>query len=154
MEKCEQGTHHVLVRVHEDVEAIFFRFAQNADGVLYPCLVVLAGPLVLDRLPREDIAYSVVAPGSQTREVSGGIVQRKWPVHKGYIVAVEEVVRYVRREVGCRGELCVGGAVDAMLSNRQSQFTWPSQAEVGAHKNDLAILGVAKGAAVYAQSNG
>jgi hypothetical protein len=93
--KTSKPTHNILVRIHKDVETIFLRLAQNTDGVLYPSFVVLAGPLMLDRLPREDIAYGVVAPGPQSCEVSSGIVQGERAVHKGYIIAVEELVRYM-----------------------------------------------------------
>jgi len=57
----QRKTYHVLVRVHEDVEPIFFGYAKDVDRVLDPFLVVDAGAPCLDGLPGEDIADGVVA---------------------------------------------------------------------------------------------
>jgi hypothetical protein len=90
-----QHTYNILVRIHEDVEAIVFCLAQYSYCVLNPCLIVLARPLVLNGLPGENIAYGVVAPSSEARKVCGGIVQGKGSVHERNIVAIEELVRDV-----------------------------------------------------------
>jgi hypothetical protein len=57
-------TYNILVWIHEDVEAIVFGLAQYAYRVLYPRLVVLARPFMLNGLPCENISYGVVTPGS------------------------------------------------------------------------------------------
>jgi hypothetical protein len=110
-----QRTYNILVGIHEDVETIVFGNAQYAYCVLDKGLVVLSRPLMLDGLPCEDIPYGVVPPGSQPCEVSGGIIQGKGSVHKRNIVAVEEVLRDMGRDVRRGREFGIGGAVDAML---------------------------------------
>src|SRR5690242_4674473 len=118
-------THHVLVRVHEDVETILFRLPQHGYCVVYPLFVVLAWPCMFYGLPCEDISYCIVAPAPQACEVCGGVVHRERPVDKGDIVAVEEAVRNMRGQIWGCGELGVGGAIDAM-------------------ECDLAVLGIAE----------
>lgn len=143
------------MRVHEDVEAILFRLAQDADGVLYPRLVVLARPRVLNGLPGEDIADGVVAPRAQAGEVRGGVVEGERAVHEGHIVAVKEVFGDVGGNVGRGREFGVGGAVDAVLSFPVSALSPVAFiVHMGPYKDDLAVLGVAEGASVYAQPDG
>jgi hypothetical protein len=68
---CQMGsmnwfkpTYNVLMRIHEDVEAILLGLAKYGYGVFYPLLVIFARSIVLYRLPREDVTNGVVAPAS------------------------------------------------------------------------------------------
>jgi hypothetical protein len=78
--------------IHEDVEAILFGFAQYADGVFYPFLVVLSRTRMFYCLPRENISYGVVAPAAEAREMCGGIVEGERSVYERDIVAVKELL--------------------------------------------------------------
>lgn len=51
----KHDTYHILVWVHEDVEAILFCFPQHCYGVIYPLLVVLSWTCMLYRLPCENV---------------------------------------------------------------------------------------------------
>jgi hypothetical protein len=110
---------------------------------------------MLDSLPRENIAYGVVAPCSQSCEVCRGVVERKGSVHERNIVAVEELVGYVRGQVRDSRKFDIGGAVYAVLCNHQHQYMRQRRiAEAGPHKNDLTILRVAEGPSVDTQPDG
>jgi hypothetical protein len=65
----------------------------------------------------------------------GCIVDRKRPVYEGDIVAVEEILCNIGGYIRCGGELRVGGAVDAV-------------------EDDLAVVIISKGTAVYAEAKG
>lgn len=79
--------------IHEDVEPVLFRNAENSDGVLYPLLIILPWPCMLDCFPGEDISNRVVAPAAQADEVRGSILGSEWTVYKGDVVAVKKVGR-------------------------------------------------------------
>lgn len=128
------ATYDILVGIHEDIEAILFGLSQHGNGVVYPLFVVLAWPRVLYGLPCEDVAYGVVAPTPQPREVRGRILQGEGPVYKGHVVAVKEVFGYMRRLVGSGGTLGISGTVDAV-------------------QRDFAVLGVAECSSVDTQPN-
>jgi hypothetical protein len=131
----ECATYNILMRVHEDVETKLLCLAEHSDGMLYPLLVIPPRPSMLYRLPGVDVSDGVVAPAAQPGKVSGSILYGEGPVDEGDVVAVEEAVGDVRRLVGGRGELGVGGAVDAVES-------------------DLAVLVVAEGPPLDAQTEG
>ena len=57
-------TYNILVWIHEDVEAILFRYPQGGNGMVYPLLIVFARACMLDSLPCKDVAYGVVSPAS------------------------------------------------------------------------------------------
>jgi hypothetical protein len=69
---------------------------------------------MLDCLPCEDVPDGVVPPTPQPREVCIGIAEGERAVHKRDVVAVKELVRDVRGLIRGRGELGIGGAVDAV----------------------------------------
>jgi hypothetical protein len=123
------------MRVHEDIETKLFCFAEHSDGMLYPLLVISPWPSMLYRLPSVDVSDGVVAPAAQPGEVGGSILYREGSVYERDVIAVEEAVGNVGGLVGGRGELGVGGAVDAVES-------------------DLAVLVVAEGPPFDAQTKG
>ena len=83
-----KATYNVLMGVHEDVEAILFCLSQQCYCMVYPLFVVLSGPSMFYRLPREDVSYCVVAPAPQPGEVCAGILERERPIDKRDIVTV------------------------------------------------------------------
>lgn len=85
------ATYHILVWIHEDVEVVLFRLAQNGNSVVYPRLIVFARSLMLYGLPCEDVANGVVAPTSQSRKMCVCILEREGSVNEGNVVAVEEL---------------------------------------------------------------
>jgi hypothetical protein len=127
-------TYDILVWIHEDKKSILFCFAQYRNGVVYPLLIVLARPGVLDCLPRENVPDGVVPPTPQPRKVCIGILEGEGAVDKRDVVAVKELVRDVRGLIWGRGELGIGSAVDAM-------------------ERDLTIMRVAKRTPVNVQSH-
>jgi len=103
----------ILVRIHEDVEAIGLCDAQDLNGVLNPRLVVDSRAGGLDGLPGEDIADGIEAVTAQPRKVRGRIVLAEGPLVEGDVVAVKEVVADVGRLVGFAGHLSIASDVDA-----------------------------------------
>jgi hypothetical protein len=75
--------------------------------MLNPFFVIYARTRGLDRLPGEDIPYSIVPPALQSGEVDMGILQGEGPGMKIYTVSIEEVLRNMRRLVRIAGVLGV-----------------------------------------------
>ena len=107
---CE--TYHILMRVHEDEEAVILGHPEDLDGVLDPFLIVDARAAGLDSLPGEDITDCVVAKAFQARKVDVCMFSREWPGMELYAVPIEEVIAVLGRLVGRARVLCVAGDVD------------------------------------------
>ena len=102
------------MRIHEDVEVVLLCLAEHGNGMVYPCLIVLARPCMLYSLPRKDVPDGVVSPTSQPCKVCAGILEREGTIDEGDIVTIEEILGNMRRLVWGRGEFGIGGGVYAM----------------------------------------
>mmetsp|Transcript_19419 Transcript_19419/g.33013 ORF Transcript_19419/g.33013 Transcript_19419/m.33013 type:complete len:371 (+) Transcript_19419:503-1615(+) len=87
----------VHVRVDEDGDAVRRRLAHDREQVGQVLLVVLARPLVLDCLPRDEEPDEGEAPEAEAREVLVGAVEWEGPAHEGHVAVVVEAV-LARRE--------------------------------------------------------
>lgn len=115
----EQTTqaHHILMGVHEHKKPILLRYAQHFDGELDPVVVINPRSSMLYCLPSKDVSNRVISPFSQSCKVRMCILQRKRPANKGDIVAVEEPIRSMRRNIGAQGILGVASKVDSAYSD-------------------------------------
>jgi hypothetical protein len=83
------------------------------------------------------------------------VVERKGSIYEGNIVAVKELVGYVRRQIRDSRKFGIGGGVYAVLCNHQHQYMRRRRiAGMGPHQDDLAVLRVAEGPPVYSQPHG
>ena len=107
------GTYHILMGIHNDIEAEVFRNPQDIDRVGNEVLVVATRPGSLERLPSEDIANRVVTPATQAGEVRVCLVLGEGSLVKGDRVAVEEVLFDMGELVGVAGQLAITSDIDA-----------------------------------------
>lgn len=85
-------TYDILVRIHEDIKLILFGYPKDLDGEGNPLLVIEARTSMLDGLPREDIADSIVSQTSEPLEVNVRVLQREGPPNEGDIISLKEPV--------------------------------------------------------------
>lgn len=62
-------TYNILMGVHEDIEIVLLRDAQDLDSIRNPFIVVLSWPRVLDSLPSKNISDRIVTPFAQSAEM-------------------------------------------------------------------------------------
>lgn len=119
--------------IHEYIETILFGDTKHRDCMTDPLLVIFSWSSMFDSLPSEDIADRIVTPSRQPCEMCMSVGQGEWASDKGDIVTVEEVVGNVGWLVRHGRKLCICSSVDTMQS-------------------DLAVVLVAKGAAINAEA--
>ena len=118
----------VLVRVHHHAEAVCLAATDHSHRVLEELDVVLAGPGVLDRLPGEDIAQVVEAPGAQAPQMHVG-------------TAILEAYTLSHKAGGARLTLLPEGA---LLLRRLVQRRLVRRREIDAAQNHRAAVAVAE----------
>lgn len=114
---CIQSTYDILVGIHEYVEAVFLRYAEDGQGVLDPLLIVLSGASMLDCLPRKDVSDGVVAHLPQPGEVGAGGVKGEGSADEGHVVSIVEVVGNMGRLIGSGGEFGVASDINTVKSD-------------------------------------
>jgi hypothetical protein len=105
------------MRIHEYIEAVRLGYTQNLDRVLNKVFVIDARASGLDGLPGEYITDRVESISLESCKMCRGVVLCKWALVEGDIVAVEEMIAYVRRDVGFAWELGIRRDVDAAEDN-------------------------------------
>ncbi len=85
------NTYHILVWIHEDVEAIFPRQTQHLDSMLDPIFIIFPGSSGFNSLPGKDVSDGVVSPTLQPGKMDVGIFEGKGSGMKVDMIAVKEL---------------------------------------------------------------
>lgn len=104
--------------VHVHIKAVALGDSQNLDGVTDPFFVVYSRTLSFNGFPSEDVSDGIVSVPPQPREVDMGVVFGERSPVKSDIVAVKEVIGYLRGLVkGFTGVLGVGSDINTTEDN-------------------------------------
>ncbi|KAG9991766.1 glycosyl hydrolase-like protein, partial [Aureobasidium melanogenum] len=90
----------ILVRVHEDVEAVLLGQAQDVDGMLDPLFIILSWTSMLDSLPGINVTDCIVSPSLQAVEVGMGFFKTERSSSEGDVITFEELVFDMRTLIG------------------------------------------------------
>ena len=101
------------MRIHKDIEPILFRYSQNFDRERYPFMIIFTRSSMLNRLPCEDVSYSVKAPPSESCEMLVCVFERKGSSHKRDAITFEEVFSNIRRNIWGLGVFSITRNIDS-----------------------------------------
>jgi len=105
------------MRIHKYVEAIVPSQSQNLNGMLNPLFIIYPRSCRLNRFPREDISYGIVAPALQSGEVKVRVLDWEGSGVEVNCISIEKVHRDMRGLIRIAGVLGVSRHIDTPKGN-------------------------------------